>query len=103
MITVTHDSYQEEIKKHPGRLLIDFHTPFCNPCRMMTPILEQIASEQGDKLKIVKIDASEEQELAAEFSVSAVPTFVLMVDGHKKAQITGFRSKKDFEKWLDEN
>src|ERR1700690_1034035 len=103
IITVTGDNYQEEVKKHKGRLLIDFYTPTCPPCRMMSPILDQIASEQGEKLKVVKIDASTEQELAVEFGITSVPTFVLMSDGAQKAQITGFRSKKDFEKWLAEN
>ena len=103
IITVTEDTYPQEVKNHKGRLLIDFYTPTCPPCRMMSPILDQIASEQNAKLKVVKIDASSEQALAVEFGITSVPTFVLMSDGSQKAQITGFRSKKDFEKWLDEN
>jgi len=103
IIAVTGNTYRQEVAEHKGRLLIDFYTPTCPPCRMMVPILDQIASEQNEKLKVVKIDASTEQELAVEFGITAVPTFVLMSDGSQKARITGFRSKKDFEKWLDEN
>ena len=103
ILTVTGDNYSLEVVKHKGRLLIDFYTATCPPCRMMAPILEQIASERGEKLKVVKIDASAEQDLAVEFRVTSVPTFVLMNDGAHKAQITGLRSKKDFQKWLDEN
>jgi len=84
-------------------VLIDFYTPTCPPCRAFAPTLEQIATEQADKLKVVKIDASVEGQLAAEFEIRAVPTFVLIDSGAKKAQITGARSKKDFEKWLSEN
>jgi thioredoxin-like negative regulator of GroEL len=69
----------------------------------MAPTLEQIAAEQQANLKVVKIDASEESELATEFGIRAVPTFVLLHGGEKKAQLTGLRSKKDFEKWLTEN
>ena len=70
---------------------------------MMAPILDQISSEQGDKVKIVKIDASVESDLAVEFEVRAVPTLVLMRGKSKTAQFTGFKSKKDLDKWLGEN
>jgi thioredoxin 1 len=104
MITqITQNNYQDEVKNHAGRVLIDFYTPTCPPCRAMAPTLEQIATEQQEMLKVVKVDASEEQELAAEFGIRAVPTFVLLNAGAKKAQLTGLRSKKDFEKWLTEN
>jgi thioredoxin 1 len=104
MVThVTETNYQQEVEAHPGKVLIDFYTPTCPPCRMFAPTLDQIATEQADTLKVVKIDASEEGELAAEFNITAVPTFVLLEGGVRKAQITGARSKKDFEKWLSEN
>lgn len=102
MIThVTEANYQEEVKNHSGRVLIDFYTNTCPPCRMLAPVLEEIDAEQGDKLKIVKIDAGSEFDLATEYGVSAVPTLVLVKDGAKAAQTTGFRSKKDLVKWLD--
>ena len=101
--TVTETNFQQEVESHAGRVLIDFYTPTCPPCRAFAPTLEQIATEQGDKLKVVKIDASTEGQLAAEFEIRAVPTFILLEGGAKKAQITGARSKKDFEKWLTEN
>jgi thioredoxin 1 len=104
MVTpVTEDNFQQEVEAHAGRVLIDFYTPTCPPCRAFAPTLEQIAAEQTGKLKVVKIDASTEGQLAAEFEIRAVPTFVLIEGGAKKAQITGARSKKDFEKWLSEN
>ena len=103
MITqVTENNYQQEVAEHTGRVLIDFYTPTCPPCRAMAPTLEQIAEENAN-LKVVKIDASEEQQLASEFSIRAVPTFILLNNGAKKAQLTGLRSKKDFEQWLNEN
>jgi thioredoxin 1 len=104
MVTsVTEDNFQAEVESHAGRVLIDFYTPTCPPCRAFAPTLELIAAEQAGKLKVVKVDASVEGQLAAEFSVTAVPTFVLLDGGVKKAQIIGARSKKDFEKWLSEN
>jgi thioredoxin len=104
MITqITENNFKQEVEAHAGRVLIDFYTPTCPPCRAFAPILEQIATEQTGKLKVVKVDASVEGELASEFSISAVPTFVLLNSGAKKAHLTGARSKKDFEKWLSEN
>jgi thioredoxin len=104
MITsVTEHNFKQEVETHAGRVLIDFYTPTCPPCRAFAPTLEQIATEQVDKLKVVKVDASAEGGLASEFGITAVPTFVLLDKGAKKAQLTGARSKKDFEKWLDEN
>jgi thioredoxin 1 len=104
MVTqITQNNYQNEVANHAGRVLIDFYTPTCPPCRAAAPILEQIATEQQGTLKVVKIDASEEAELATEFGIRAVPTFVLLNGGAKKAQLTGLRSKKDFEQWLTEN
>jgi len=104
MITsVTDSSFQQEVQGHAGRVLIDFYTPTCPPCRAFAPTLEQIAAEQAGTLKVVKVDASVESELASNFGITAVPTFVLLDSGAKKAQLTGLRSKKDFEKWLSEN
>ena len=104
MITVvTEDNYQQEVENYPGKVLIDFYTPTCPPCRMFAPILDQIATEQAGKLKVVKVDASEEGKLAADFGVTAVPTFVLLDNGVRKAQLTGAKPKKAFEQWLSEN
>jgi len=101
--TVTETNFAQEVAGHAGRVLIDFYTPTCPPCRAFAPTLEQIATEQSEKLKVVKVDASTESELATEFGVTAVPTFILLEGGATKAQLTGARSKKDFEKWLSDN
>ena len=101
--SVTKNSFQQEVESHAGRVLIDFYTPTCPPCRAFAPTLEQIAEEQAATLKVVKVDASTEFELASEFGITAVPTFVLLDGGAKKAQLTGLRSKRDFEKWLSDN
>ncbi len=101
--TITENNFKQEVQGHAGRVLIDFYTPTCPPCRAFAPTLEQIAAEQSETLKVVKVDASIESGLASEFGITAVPTFVLLDSGTKKAQLTGLRSKKDFEKWLGDN
>ena len=103
MITaVTEATFQNEVNDHPGHVVIDFYTPSCPPCRAMAPILDQVAAEHPE-IKVVKIDAAAEQDLAVQFGITVVPTFVLVADGARKAQITGLRSKKDLVKWLGGN
>jgi thioredoxin 1 len=96
---ISNDTFQAEVLKFPGTVLVDFYTDGCGPCRMMAPILEDVAREQPD-LKIVKIDAASDPELAASFRVSAVPTFLLFVGGEVRGQFVGMRSKKDLMSWL---
>ncbi len=100
---VSEKNYQQEVKEHAGRVLVDFYTPTCASCRAMAPVVEQIASERGDKLKVVKIDASIEHELTASFQITSVPSFVLLDSGEQKAELNGLQLKSDIDEWLDEN
>jgi len=96
------NDFEAEVTKHTGVVLVDFYTDDCAPCRMMKPVLEELAIEQNN-FKIVKVDAATSQDLAANFRVSAVPTFVLFSNGQVKGQFTGARSKKHLLTWIDSN
>jgi thioredoxin 1 len=96
------NAFDSEVTKQTGIVLVDFYTDDCAPCRMMMPVLEEISNEQND-FKIVKVDAAANFELAANFRVSAVPTFVLFNNGQVKGQFTGARSKKNLLAWVDSN
>ena len=74
-------------------MLIDFFAPWCGPCRMVVPIVEQIAEERED-IKVVKINVDEEPELASQFRVMSIPTLVVMENGRIMEQARGARSKK---------
>ena len=95
-------AFQIEVAKHPGVVLVDFYTDGCAPCRMMTPVLEELARERND-IKIVKVDAASNFELAAQFRVQAVPTFLLFNSGQVCGQFTGARSKKALVSWIETN
>ena len=95
-------TFQSEVVKFPGAVLVDFYTDGCNPCRLMMPVLEELAKEQST-LKIVKVDAAANFEVAATFRVQAVPTFLLFQGGEVRAQFTGARSKRDLISWIDSN
>ena len=94
--------FDAEVTKQTGVVLVDFYTDGCGPCRMMMPVLEELAIEQSD-FKIVKVDAATNYDLAANFRVSAVPTFVLFSHGQVKGQFTGARSKKNLLAWIHSN
>lgn len=94
-------NFEQEVIRSTGPVLVDFHTPDCGPCRAMAPVLDEIAQERNGKLKIVKVDAAENQQLAAQFRVTAMPTFILFENGQPTRQIIGARSKKVFTAWID--
>jgi thioredoxin 1 len=102
MITeVNSANFAKEVTGAPGAVLVDFYTQDCGPCRMMTPMLAELAAERGANLKVVKVDVVENAQLAAQHHVSAMPTFILFQDGEPRKQIVGARSKKNFLVWID--
>lgn len=81
------DSFTKEIEK--GVTLVDFHAEWCGPCRMLAPVLEQVATEMQGKAKFGKIDIDSEQKTAAQFQVTSVPTLILFKDGREVNRIVG--------------
>jgi thioredoxin 1 len=94
-------SFEAEVTRAAVPVVVDFYTADCGPCRMMAPVLAEIATESNGQLKIVKVDVAENQQLAAQFGVSAMPTFILFQNGQPQRQIIGARSKKQFAAWID--
>ena len=79
-----------------GKVLVDFWAPWCGPCQMLGPVLEEIGEDLGDKVKVVKINVDEENTLASQYNVSAIPTVILFEDGQPKETFVGFRQKQDY-------
>lgn len=74
-----------------GVVLVDFFAEWCGPCKMLEPCIEQLDKEYDGKIKIAKIDVDKEQELAAQFGVSSIPTVIIFKDGVNKAAEVGFK------------
>lgn len=83
-------------------VLIDFFATWCGPCKMMHPVLEEVASKVGDKAKIVKIDIDKNQRLAAQYQVRSVPTLMIFKDGELKWRDAGARSADDLIHTLEQ-
>ena len=91
-ISVNRNNFNQEVLNSDKPVLMDFWAPWCGPCRMVVPLVEEIAKERSD-IKVVKINVDEEQELAMQFGVMNIPTLVVMKNGKIVNQVTGARPK----------
>ena len=91
-ISVNKNNFNQEVLNSDKPVLMDFWAPWCGPCRMVAPLVEEIAKERSD-IKVVKINVDEEQELAMQFGVMSIPTLVVMKNGKIVNQVTGARPK----------
>lgn len=91
---VTGDSFTNEVENYNGTVLIDFFADWCTPCKMLSPVIEDIAEEVSDKVKICKVDVEAEKELADRFGIMSIPTLVVMKNGTVKNRSIGVTGKK---------
>lgn len=87
--------------KDKGVVLVDFSATWCGPCKMLTPVLEELSSDYQGKASIVKVDVDKEQELAMQYGVMAVPTMIIFKDGEVVKQLQGFQAKVQLASILD--
>ena len=92
-ININKNNFQNEVMNSDKTVLLDFWAPWCAPCRMVVPIIEEIAGERPD-IKVGKINVDEQSELASEFSIMSIPTLVVMKNGKIVQQVSGARPKK---------
>src|SRR5690625_1349253 len=92
IINVTDSDFSQQVEQS-GTVLVDFWAPWCGPCKMIAPVLEEVETEIGDKVKITKLNVDENPETAGRFGVMSIPTLLVFKDGSVVDKIVGFQPK----------
>jgi thioredoxin 1 len=93
IVTVSDDSFTEDVLKSSAPVLVDFWAEWCGPCRMVAPVLEEIAAEKAGRLRVAKLDVEANPETARDFQVVSIPTMILFKDGSPVKRIVGAKGK----------
>jgi thioredoxin 1 len=98
---VTDNNFQAEVIESEVPVLVDFWAPWCGPCRRVSPVVEEIASEKGEGLKVVKLNIDENQQTAIKFNVMSIPTLMLFKHGEVAKTVIGAYPKRKLEAELE--
>jgi thioredoxin 1 len=101
MITLTESNFADEVLNSTVPVLVDFWAEWCGPCKMIAPILEEISTEYAGRVKVGKVNIDEQQSLATQHGIRAIPTLLIFKSGQVAEQIVGLRSKRDLKANLD--
>lgn len=101
-ITITKDNFEQEVVNSTQPVLVDFWASWCGPCKMLSPVISELAEEYEGKVKVGKVNVDEEPELAATFKVASIPTVVLFKDGEIAETSVGYRPKQQLEEMIKE-
>ena len=97
---VTESTFEQEVLKSDKPVIVDFWAEWCGPCHAVAPVLDRIAEERADELKLVKVNIDEEQDLARRYGIQSIPTIVLFKDGEPAAAAIGAQPKGAIERQL---
>lgn len=98
---LTKDNFENEVLKSPIPVLVDFWATWCGPCKMVAPIVEEIADEYDGKIKVGKVDVDAEGELAAQFGIASIPTLLVFKDGKAVTGSVGYAPKEEIVKMFE--
>jgi len=100
-VDVTDSTFEDVVLKSPIPTFVDFWAPWCGPCRMVAPAVEELAGEYVGKVRFVKLNTDENWDTPTKYRIQGIPTMIIFKDGKEAARIVGFRPKGDLKKQLD--
>lgn len=101
-VAITDATFQSEVVESPVPVLVDFWAVWCGPCKMVAPIVDELASEYEGKVKVGKVDVDSEQKIATDFGIRSIPTLLIFKDGKVADTVVGAVSKKHLQEKLEE-
>jgi thioredoxin 1 len=101
IVTLTDGNFSEQVLKSSTPVLVDFWAEWCGPCKMIAPVLDELAGEYDGKVKIGKVNIDEHQQLAINYGINSIPTLLFFKDGQVADQVVGMRSKRDLKASFD--
>ena len=93
VLEVTEETFQDEVLSATKPVLVDFSAVWCGPCKMIDPIVEQIAQDWAEEIKVVKLDVDNSPQVAIDYQVMGVPTLMLFINGETRERLTGYQPK----------
>ena len=100
---VTDDSFEQDVLKAQGPVLVDYWAEWCGPCKMIAPILDEVATEYAGKLKVAKVNIDDNQATPAKFGIRGIPTLMIFKNGNVEATKVGALSKSQLSAFIDSN
>ena len=100
--TFTDQNFEDEVIKSNTPVLVDFWAPWCAPCRIVSPIIEELAKEYEGKLKVGKVNVDENPDSASQFGIMSIPSILVFKNGEPITTMVGAQSKENFKKGIDE-